>query len=250
MLGESQLFADATPAVFVTLAAPHCGARQLRPVLRVGGRILGKVCSTAYQDILLDSEVFDDTCSDENMAPLSKFKHRVLYACARGDHLIGFETASLLAPKHGITNVLQDLPPQVEGYPHVRHALLLEPFSDKADHKGNSRVVVQMDAEGVATPSNITESVCQYANAAPFAGVDDWSGRNERAADMLHRLRSIGQWTLHIVDFPERFISRHCAIIAHPKLLKNPTREGQDVANHLARTLCQRMRDVLHACKV
>merc|ERR1712232_987709 len=113
-------------AAFVTLAAPHVGARQMGLPLRLGARFVGKIFSTAYDDLLLGSDVLDKICSEQALAPISRFYRRVLYACARKDHLVAFETGTLVVPTVPID--VERFPPFVPGFPHVRCALLLEPF--------------------------------------------------------------------------------------------------------------------------
>eukprot|EP00931_Biecheleriopsis_adriatica_P098805 TRINITY_DN7294_c1_g2_i1.p1 TRINITY_DN7294_c1_g2~~TRINITY_DN7294_c1_g2_i1.p1 ORF type:complete len:279 (-),score=19.22 TRINITY_DN7294_c1_g2_i1:557-1393(-) len=247
-LEESGALEGVALEVFVTLASPHVGARQLGAVLRIGARILGKVFSTAYEDLLLDSDVVDKTCSATALVPLQRFRHRILYACARGDHLIGFESGALLVPHGGVS--VEYLPSSVDGCPHVRRALILYPFeSPQSEHDRAADVSVrrllQQEADGSQVVSKMSEETRLSRCAPAFSGFDDMLGRDQRAAQMLQALRSVGPWTLHIVDFPERAVLRHGAIIFHPSKAKNPTMAGADVAAHLAKELCSHIGDII-----
>lgn len=244
-LESSGSFADVALAMFVTLASPHLGARQLSPVLRLGARTLGAVFSTAYKDLLLDSDAFDQLCTEQVVAPLSRFRHRLLYACARGDHLIAFETGSLTVPFGGIE--MKNLPPPVEDGSNVRCALLLDPFDPclSDDASETTRVLQIAKPDGSHVASAMREAVQLQLCVEAFGGFDDRQGRAHRAAQMLQALRSVGRWVLYIVDFPEKFVLRHGAIIQHPSRVGNPTGAGADVAMHLANTLCSSMREVV-----
>lgn len=237
-----------TLITFVTLASPHVGARQLHPFLRLGARFLGKVFSSAYQDLLLDSGALDELCTEEALAPLARFHNRRLYAVARGDMLVRFETGSLVVPA-GYLKV-ECLPPAVEGHPHVRRALLLEPFGGPWEQAEGSeappiRVLMMLSSDGGLVTSRFEEVTQPVRCQQVFSGFDDWSGKSQRAAHMLQTMRSVGKWTLHIVDFPERMVNRHGAIICHPTRAKNPSRHGDDVVQHLSGELCRDICDSL-----
>lgn len=220
----------------------------MRPMLRVGARFAGKLFSTAYHDLLLDSNAMDGLCDTQNLQPLGRFRHRMLYQCGRADHLVGFETGGLFVPQGGVN--FENFPPRIAGFQHVHQALLLEPFpeSGSANASGSeARVVLQVGPTGVALPSKVLEEVQLDQCAAAFSGFDCWSGRDTRAAQMLTHLRAVGQWTMHVVDFPEIGVIRHGAIIAHPNFIKNPGKYGDDVAEHLAKEVSRRVGDTIHS---
>ena len=104
-------------------------------------------------------------------------------------------------------------------------------------------------SDGTGEASLIIEAVQKQQCAQPFGGFDDSLGRAERAAQMLHDLRSVGPWTLHIVHFPERFVQAHSAIICHPARLKNAQGIGGDIVAHLADKLCTLLTSALKVAK-
>merc|ERR1712048_1450013 len=100
-----------------------------------------------------------------------------------------------------------------------------------------SRALMTLSSDSGLVPSGIEEATTMRECQHKFTGFEDYSGRGERAARMLHGLRSVGQWSLHVVDFPEWFVNRHGAIICHPAALKNHFRYGKDVVQHVAAVL-------------
>jgi len=284
----------------------------MNPVMRFGARSVGAIFSTAYTDLLLDSPAVEDLCSEESLRPLARCRHRILYACspASNDQLVSLETGGLTVPIGDLDT--DTLPPCVEGHPHVREALFLEPlsleewgvsdlellpdstFSKRAAASavvsrlskqltkpslsepcpavqsawatisgylpgqttnlaveppaptGPSRILMSATTGGATTASKIAEAVKLHQCVQAFHGALDEQECAERAAQMLFKLRSLGRWTLHVVDFPERFVLAHGAIIHHPSTVKNPLGSGQDVSMHLANTLCSVLREFVH----
>lgn len=226
---------------FITLASPHVGARQLDIFLRMGARMLGAAASTAYQDLLLDSSIIDELCSEQALSPLRRFDNRILYNCAAKDHLVKFETGSLVVVQGGMD--VSMLPDPIEGHPHVRQALCLDPFDSDMKEDQEARKL-RLLAGG---DSNIHELVCQRHISEAFSGYDDSQNvRAQRAARMLYLLRSVGRWCLHVVQFPEvTVLNGHGAIINHPAKSKNMSGAGADIANHVAKQLCKGIRDAI-----
>lgn len=231
-LDQSNEFAGIILETFMTLATPHVGALQMNASLRLGARALGTVFSTTYQDLLLDNTALDELCTAEALAPLGRFRRRVLYTCACKDFLVKFETGALVVLPGGVD--VQLLPPPVEGHPHVRQALSLMPF----DTDGLEERVIPLSR---GEPSQLLEAARWRRCAPAFEGLDDPDGkRAERSAQMLEALRSVGCWLLHVVEFPEFYIQNgHGAIICHPNRLKNVSGAGGDVAEHVAKDLCK-----------
>lgn len=243
VLDASGALTEVTLASFVTLASPHVGTRQLNPLLRLGARFLGKVFSTAYQDLLLDSEALDELCTPAALAPLARFRHRSLYACAWGDHLVAFSTGALMVP-------LGNIPPPVDApaSTSVLHTVVLDPIEGAQEQPADgSRTLLQRDAAGSLCPSPINEVVSFDGLVKNFAGFDDKLGRAERAARMLLALRGIGSWTLNVVAFQQRLVLHHAAILHHPARAKNPGGHGADVAEHVSATVCEHVHGVLRS---
>ena len=96
-LRDGDTFAGLTPAVFVTTAAPHLGARQtqygpLAPLLRLLPSFVS-IAKSARDAMLQTSAVADLSCC-EALAALALFPRRRAYGSAAGDFMV--PTASAL----------------------------------------------------------------------------------------------------------------------------------------------------------
>eukprot|EP00758_Cryptobia_borreli_P002999 Tbor_TRINITY_DN3447_c0_g1::TRINITY_DN3447_c0_g1_i1::g.3692::m.3692 len=88
---------EVTPLTFMSIASPHCGVSNLNFMLRIVGRVIGKLHSTTYQDLFLDTNLITDRLLDEDhLNAFAHFNHRVLYGNIAGDCLVSFLTSTLL----------------------------------------------------------------------------------------------------------------------------------------------------------
>ena len=110
---------------YVSVATPHCGVTSMNALLRWGGRLIGKVYSSTYSELLLDdplmhvmsgAAVASASSAGLDPAPASEpsrtspsagpsssytdswaaFRRRLLVGCYSHDYLVRFETATLL----------------------------------------------------------------------------------------------------------------------------------------------------------
>jgi len=196
---------------FATLSSPHVGIRQMTAFLRLSARLAGNTISTAYADLALSTTALDKLCEEEALAPLRRFRRRLLFANMQKDPLVQLETAGL-AMRHELSATTSAGVETTGG--HICPAITLEPPGDN-----------------VGTLMSSSKEV--------FSSFDDLTGqRAERAAEMLCALRAVGPWCLHPVNFPEHFSIPHGAIIQHPSTMKNPRGLGSDVTNLLVEQLC------------
>jgi hypothetical protein len=114
---------------YVSIATPHCGVEDLNALFRVGGKLIGKVYSQTYCDLLLMNDCLpEELISSAYLEPLNDFRERILYGNLHGDPLVSFPTSTLLSHRDvsGFTltpsAVIQDaLQVAVDdGFPHLR----------------------------------------------------------------------------------------------------------------------------------
>eukprot|EP00759_Apiculatamorpha_spiralis_P044707 PhF_6_TR41621/c0_g1_i2/m.63082 len=190
---------------FVSSASPHLGCQGLNRVLRAGAYFLGKVWVTSYLDLMLNSPVLMDLCTEKFLCPLRKFKHRVLYANV-SDHLVPYQTASLMLedPKTVIARE-----PLLS--PHVLRPIKLDPPADPMSPEFHQI---------------ITDSVPKF-----------FGNHHQHIVEMYKALMSVGRWSVVPVQFTEWYAVSHVAIINHGKVPKFASADGLDVLRHLGETL-------------
>jgi alpha-beta hydrolase superfamily lysophospholipase len=86
--------------VFMTAATPHLGARAMNRVLLAAGRLMGRVYSQNYRELLLMEDdggpLANILISDAALDALAAFRVRRLYANLNRDMVVSFATAAVL----------------------------------------------------------------------------------------------------------------------------------------------------------
>lgn len=89
------------PLSFVSVATPHCGVTCIDwAILRWGGWLLGKIYSSTYSELFLDSPLLETMATDKSyLQGFTAFPHHLFVGAHSHDYLVRFETASLLPIK-------------------------------------------------------------------------------------------------------------------------------------------------------
>ena len=115
--GREVVVLPRVPIIFVTyvsIAAPHCGATEMNPILRLGGKLIGLVYSTAYAELMLHSKypfLQEDLIDEEHLRAWGAFRRRVLCGCIKYDHLVKPATSMLLYEATAVEETLPLLRP-------------------------------------------------------------------------------------------------------------------------------------------
>ena len=187
-LRDGDTFAGLTPAVFVTTAAPHLGARQtqygpLAPLLRLLPSFVS-IAKSARDAMLQTSTVADLTCC-EALAALALFPKRRAYGSAAGDFMV--PTASALftaassdelraagmrlgnedAPDNGAAYLIRDLDGVDAQLPPAEAEL-----AKALDSVGFERVMIEFESPGpLGTPFAHNKLVALERRPGPTASL-------------------------------------------------------------------------------
>jgi hypothetical protein len=171
---------------YISVATPHLGIAHTSFALRaIAQRASIALKSTAYRDMLLESDAFDQLAADPDaLRALERFDHRIAIATA-GDHLVS-PSSSLIAPV-----TLRDVRAVAGAYRHVADA---------------EKALVPMDASRFM-PKHIADAGDLYSGFTDLAQwkvatprLDDTKRR--RVAFMAHQLRLAGHWSTYVAAFP------------------------------------------------
>ena len=187
-LRDGDTFAGLTPAVFVTTAAPHLGARQtqygpLAPLLRLLPSFVS-IARSARDAMLQTSTVADLSCC-EALAALALFPKRRAYGSAAGDFMV--PTASALftaassdelraagmrlgnedAPENGAAYLIRDLDGVDAQLPPAEAEL-----AKALDSVGFERVMIEFESPGpLGTPFAHNKLVALERRPGPTASL-------------------------------------------------------------------------------
>eukprot|EP01059_Diplonema_ambulator_P005239 TRINITY_DN1499_c0_g1_i4.p2 TRINITY_DN1499_c0_g1~~TRINITY_DN1499_c0_g1_i4.p2 ORF type:complete len:304 (+),score=78.30 TRINITY_DN1499_c0_g1_i4:1783-2694(+) len=169
------------PLLYMSVATPHLGIRQIGGVKLTFAYLLGKVYSQAYADLCQDNETLSLLCDASHIEALKRFQVRTTMVNIH-DHLVSFGTAAMLTREccHEFEHE--------DACKKLRKPILLTPSSVPSD-------------------DTIRDS---YKRIADFGNL-----RANRVVKQFKALRSL-EWELVAVDLAHRGNAAHADIIARP----------------------------------
>ena len=187
-LRDGDTFAGLTPAVFVTTAAPHLGARQtqygpLAPLLRLLPS--GVAIAKSARDAMLQTSTVADLSCCEALAALALFPKRRAYGSAAGDFMVptasalftaassdelratGMRLGSEDAPANGAAYLIRELEDVDAQLPPAEAEL-----AKALDGVGFERVMVEFESPGpLGTPFAHNKLVALERRPGPTASL-------------------------------------------------------------------------------
>jgi len=187
-LRDGDTFAGLTPAVFVTTAAPHLGARQtqygpLAPLLRLLPS--GVAIAKSARDAMLQTSAVADLSCCEALAALALFPRRRAYGSAAGDFMVptasalftaassdelraaGMRLGSEDAPDNGAAYLIRDLDGVDAQLPPAEAEL-----AKALDGVGFERVMIEFESPGpLGTPFAHNKLVALERRPGPTASL-------------------------------------------------------------------------------
>lgn len=250
----------------ICVAAPHLGCRRLgkgggggvAPLMGAFGPTLMRaglrlIKGRTGQELLLDDDTLVRLTDEQHLDALRAFRRRLAYVNGRGDWLVNAESCSLLdvdelpAVVALATTACAARESSVLWRPGADDARAVSAASLPSLHLTPKSINPKRTDEEAGHTLRLKPLPTEWDGARTAMIHSTWDDRRKRrahkAAALLQRLRSAGEWEVHLAIFGKRssfaggVFSPHIDLIALPHKVTQP--HGREVVQHLVANLLE-----------